>query len=341
MRPGPFAATVLCVAVLASPVAAQPHSTAKADQLFNEGRALLDAGKFKEACAKFQASLDESDALGTRMNLALCMEKRGRVHSALVKFEDTAARADRENQPDSARVARDHADKLRLLVPRLTIKSTPVPGQRIVISRPGEPDVEVNGTEPVQIDPTDPADPADKITITATAPGYHTYASEPRTVAQRATDTIVIPELGKADGGGSVIPGPRTPGKSSKRKVGLILGITGGALMVGGTIYGYLARERLNSYCASHTVAVPPDDEPDCVYSPAPENKLQISELNDGGRSRWKHLRYYAPTVFFVGVAAVGVGAYLFFTAPKSGEHVSVVPTVDPQSAGITVVGRF
>src|SRR5690349_20506677 len=155
MRPGPFAAVALCVAALATPVAAQPAPTDKAAALFNEGRTLLDPGKFKEACAKFQQSLDESDALGTRMNLALCMEKRGRLYTALVKFEDTAARADRETQPDSARVAREHADKLRLLVRRLTIKSTPVPGQRIVISRPDEPDVEVNGTEAVKIDPTD------------------------------------------------------------------------------------------------------------------------------------------------------------------------------------------
>jgi hypothetical protein len=87
-------------------------------------------------------------------------------------------------------------------------------------------------------------------------------------------------------------------------------------------------------------VAIAPDTTPDCHYDEE-TNKLITGDLNDGGKSAWNHLHWYAPSVFLVGVAAVGVGAYLFFTAPKSGEHVAVVPTVDPQSAGITVVGNF
>jgi hypothetical protein len=331
MRIGILALAALCA--VAAPVAAQP-STSKADELFNQGRELLDAGKFKEACAKFQASLDAADALGTRMNLALCMEKRGRVHSALKRFEDNAKRADRENQADSARVAREHADKLRPLVPHLNIKSVAVSGQRITISRPDEPDLEVEGdTSSVPVDPTDPADPADKITITVTAPGYATYTAPARTIAQGANETIVIPELEKVDGGiGTPVPG--TTHKSNRRTLAIIVGASGVALMAGGALYARYARNKLDEDCAKPGNVGAVGSGALCEFDA--EDHL------DNTRSKWwNHLHIYSTTMFFVGVAAVGAGAVLYFTAPKNREQVTVVPTVDGESAGLTVLGHF
>jgi hypothetical protein len=335
MRTGMLALVVLCAA--AAPVTAQPASTAKADELFNEGRTLLEAGKFKEACAKFQASLDEADAIGTRMNLALCMEKRGRVYTALVSFEDTASRADRVGEAESARVAREHAATLKSQVPHLTVKWTPVPGERIVITRPDSPDVEVNGPDPVPLDPTDPNDPADRLTITATAPGHTPYTSEPRTLLPRANETITIPELGTGSDTGTIgTPPPGHGGKSSRRKLGIIVGASGLGLMIGGTIYAYIAKGNLDSYCRDHSTGAAPD----CVYDPG-TNELDTGMLQGGGKSRWNQLHIYSTTVFFVGVAALGAGALLYFTAPKSSERVAVVPTVDPDGGGLAVLGHF
>lgn len=333
MRMGMLAVAMLCAA--AAQVTAQPVSTAKADALFNEGRTLLESGKYKEACQKFQASLDEADALGTRLNLALCMEKRGRIYTAIVKFQDTADRADRVGEAESARVAREHVIKLKDLVPHLSVTWTPVPGERIVITRPDTPDVEVTGSDPVAVDPTDPNDATDRLTITASAPGYTTYTSEPRTLAPRANETVTVPELGKGDTGTIGTPPPHAGGKSSRRKIGIIVGASGLGLMAAGTIYAYIARGNLDSYCRAHS-----GPGQDCQYDPQ-SHELDTGSLMGTGKSKWNQLHLYSSTVFFVGVAALGAGAILYFTAPKSSERVAVVPTVEPDGGGIAVLGHF
>src|SRR4029079_9677761 len=105
------------------------------------------------------------------------------------------------------------------------------------------------GSAPVAVDPTDPNDVTDRLTITASAPGYTTYTSEPRTLAQRANETVTIPELAKGDDG--TMGTLRRPGggKSSRRKIGIIVGASGLGLMAAGTIYAYIARNNLDSYC--------------------------------------------------------------------------------------------
>ena len=42
------------------------------------------------------------------------------------------------------------------------------------------------------------------------------------------------------------------------------------------------------------------------------------------------------------GLAAAGIGVFLWFTAPKSeATHLAIVPTVTPEVAGLTAIGRF
>ena len=178
------------------------------------------------------------------------MEKRGRVHSAVVKFEDTAERADRDGQPDSAKVAREHAAALRPLVPHLTIKiNSPVPGEKVVISRPGLPDIEVSVSSTIPIDPTDPNDPTDWITITAQAPGHASYTSDSRTVAVRSNETIEVPALSNI-----VDPDPRpsTGGKSRKKLYGIISAASGVVLIGASALWANHEQNKLDEACASH-----------------------------------------------------------------------------------------
>src|SRR6478735_9605838 len=55
--------------------AASPTDQAKAEALFDEGRRLLAAARFAEACPKFAESQRLDSALGTLLNLGDCYEK--------------------------------------------------------------------------------------------------------------------------------------------------------------------------------------------------------------------------------------------------------------------------
>jgi hypothetical protein len=320
MRFGTLAGVAALVSILAAPVVAQPSgSTAKADELFNQGRTLLEAGKYKQACNKFEESLEEADALGTRLNLALCMEKRGKAYTAMVKFEDTAERAKREGDPTSESAAREHAAAMRELVPTLTVRlAKPVPGAKITLTRPGEPDQAILEGDAVQTDPTDADDAADKITVRVTAPGYDPYTSEPFVLPPKTRHEVAIPGLTAE--AGIVDPPVTTPPKSRRKLYAIGLAVAGAGLTAGSALWANSIQDNAKDGC---------------------EMRPEGCNYTDGEKTK---LRYITTPMAVVGVAAIGVGVYLFFTAPssrESSERTAVVPTVTPESAGISVLGHF
>jgi Flp pilus assembly protein TadD len=71
---------------------------AKAEQLFNEARALMRAGSTAEACIRFRQSMDVDPALGTLMNLGVCYEQTARQSEACEMFTQALEWARREQQ---------------------------------------------------------------------------------------------------------------------------------------------------------------------------------------------------------------------------------------------------
>ena len=312
----------------AQPSRPDPSATGRADKLFEEGRKLLDAGKYVEACAKFEASIAEADGLGARLNLALCMEKRGKVYTAMMAFQDAAARADRDRQPKYAGVARQHAEQMRPLVPYLTVTITsPVPGEKVVIKRRGEPDREVLGPDPIPLDPTDPSRPDDQIWIEAYAGGYATHKTEPFALPEKAKQTITIPAL-------STVPATSTPppSKSRRKLYAYISAGTGLALVIGSTIWANQMQNSINRYCND-----PATD--DCE-----EVDGSIAITKQPYKSYQTRIKWHSSILFGAGIAAIGAGVVLYITAPGGGEArdmTAIVPTVSPDGAGLAVTGRF
>ena len=113
----------VAVVMLTATAHAQTPDQVRADELFQEGRALAEQGDFKGACVRFVESEKLDPALGTVLNLADCSEKAGRLGTAIEYFRgalDALPAGDERIVPASKRLA-----DLESRVPRLLIRRGP------------------------------------------------------------------------------------------------------------------------------------------------------------------------------------------------------------------------
>ena len=96
---------------------------AAAQSLFDEGRKLMTAGKYAEACPKLAESQKLDPGVGTQFHLADCYEKMGQTASAWAGFLEAASAAKSMGQSDREKVARDRAAALAPRLSKLTITS--------------------------------------------------------------------------------------------------------------------------------------------------------------------------------------------------------------------------
>lgn len=96
-----------------------------AEKVFQDGKALLAAGKVAEACEAFRRSQELEARVGTLLNLGDCEEKRGRFATAWAAFVDARALATRLGDA-RATVADQHA---AALVPRLAYVTVTPPSK--------------------------------------------------------------------------------------------------------------------------------------------------------------------------------------------------------------------
>ena len=176
-----------CAALLASTAFAQAENEAAARALFTQGRALVDAGRYAEACPKFEAASRLYTGAGLLLNLADCYEHTGRTASAWTTFGAAASAAERVNhETDLAEAQRRQAalePRLSKLVIRVT---TDAPG--LVVTRDGTTVDRAAWGTPLPIDPG-------AHTISAEATDRHAWSSSV-SVTDPGTITVEVPELG-------------------------------------------------------------------------------------------------------------------------------------------------
>jgi len=119
----------LAALVVTTPAAAQGGGDTDrqiAQQLFDDGRALLEAHRYPEACPKFAESQRLDPGGGTLVNLAFCHELEGKTATAWSEFRDALGQAIKDGRKDREELARAHiAD----LAPKLMRVIVQVPEQ--------------------------------------------------------------------------------------------------------------------------------------------------------------------------------------------------------------------
>lgn len=288
-----------------APASPQVSSQARAAELFQDGRKLLEAGDMAGACGKFDAAIRlDPDAAGTMLNLGLCNENLGKYKTALYWFRKALARATETNLPDSAQAARDH----------MTALADKVATIQVAFARPvASAQVTIDGQ---QISPEDygrvEIDPGHHV-LEAVAPGKK-LVHQQFDIVGKGGQTLTITMV---DGDNSVVVD-----RGHGRRMAGIGFMIGGVALLGGS--GVVALVASNQY----------DRTASCKASQTCVNK------DNGARNL---AMYGGNTLFFTGLAAAAVGAYLYFAAPKPEriDRVVVAPQVGPTQLGLSLSGSF
>jgi hypothetical protein len=343
---------------LAQPVKDNVHA---AQKLFEEGLALMKAGKYAEACPRFQESQKLDPGMGTKFRLAECYEAAGWVGSAWQMFGDVAEDAKKAGRADREAQARQRVTAIQARVPWMTLvipaAVAGLPG--LEVKRDGELVAPGSYNRKVAIDPG-----AHTVTVAASGkkPWQETVrvleggtvelsvpaleddgaqASPPSTAppdvttppAATTAPTTASPATSPGPGPSSPAPTGSPPDSGTslgrgQRIAAVVTGVVGLGGIAMGAAFGAMARSRWDealSGCAG-------GDPTRC-------NATAI----DDGKSASKMAT--VSTVGFVAGGAVVAGAViLFLTAPTSTPKAAawqIVPAAGPGTVSGVFQGKF
>jgi hypothetical protein len=339
-RLAPILAVFICLAGSVRPAAAQNDSAA-ARALFSEGRELMAAEKYAEACPKFEESLRLDQGMGTQFNLAHCWEKLGRTASAWALFLDVAAAARAGNQPDRESAAKERASALEPKLTRLRI-TFPDPTPEAKISRDG---LEVRKAAWGTAMPVDPGSHV----IRVTAPGKQDWTQDVKVPATSRTFSVTVPALQDAetaqlredvavpreDKVAKETAAPHDRADSGGPNVAaLVIGGVGVAALITGTVFALQGRADNNE--ALKLCRTPTPDGERCPTIPEQERHDEL--VADARREQT-----IAYVSWAVGGAAVITSAVLFLSSSGGSETgaLAIAPTWAQDSWGATLSGRF
>jgi hypothetical protein len=122
-------ATLVFAVSVGWPGAASADAGAAAESLFVDGRRLMEATRYAEACRRFEDSQRLEPAVGTALNLARCYALTQRTASAWTLYREAAALASVANQYERERAALAAAAALEPKLAKLILKhERPQPG---------------------------------------------------------------------------------------------------------------------------------------------------------------------------------------------------------------------
>jgi hypothetical protein len=130
MKPSTIASSWLTAFILLSASnapAEQPSlvDRAAAEALFREGKALMEAGRYDEACPKLAESQRRDPGDGTLLNLGICHARQGKLATAWVELREALALARRDDRRKRVEIAQAEIAALEPRLPRLRLELHP------------------------------------------------------------------------------------------------------------------------------------------------------------------------------------------------------------------------
>jgi len=332
---------MVALAMVATSAYAQ-SSSAEAEQLFRDGKALMKERKYGEACAAFEASQNMDPSLATLLSLADCREKNWQIASAWGAFLD----AERQTRNDSSQAAlhKTAKDRAAKLEPRLSMLTVSVPDEArvdgLTITRNGDPIEEGSWNRAIPVDGGD-------YTIAGRAPGHEEWTTTVNVADEHGRASVDVPKFkavakliepdpvpGQAgrDGPDIIVLTDRPSPLTKRRKIALGVVGVGVLAAAGGIVFGLQAK------------GFESDAKELCPNNPCGVN----ADAANAAREKAETRALFTNISYGVAGAAVIAAAVLWITgAPEHqtevqlGEDMAIAPVVSPSAAGVAVVGRF
>ncbi|XYH93978.1 hypothetical protein ACMHYB_39940 [Sorangium sp. So ce1128] len=314
MNTARFALSAACLSsALAAASAASAAAPDPAQAAFDQGVAHMEAGRFDEGCPAIEESQKLDPRPGTLFTLAECEALRGRLATALARFDEylalypTLTPKQQRNQGDREKIAREQRETLARDAPAISLSLPPDAPRAAVVRLDGQV------LAPTAIGTLIPVDPGTH-SIALQVPGgpvserierlskgekKHvalTIAVRPPPSPPPPASRPPPPPPGRAHGA----PAPDTGASAGGRRVAVYL--AGGLGLVGlavGGVTGALAMERkgvVDTNCAGTA----------CNH----EGKTAADTM--------KALGLASTIAFGVGIAGVGGAAVLLLTEPRA-----------------------
>jgi tetratricopeptide (TPR) repeat protein len=333
-------AAVAVACLVAVPQHAWAGDEASAETLFQEGISAMKRNDFPVACEAFAQSNKADPSPGTQINLALCFEKQKKWASAWTWYRSAVGLAQQRGQSEREKLAEQSATRLK---PQLhyVVVSVKETLSDLVVKRDGsEVTIALAGKE-VPL-PVDPGEHKFEVAARAKKP----WSKIIQIADNSATDRIDVPKLEDAPADAPPNPGAGTgtdyrppvvvtSDGSSQRTVGIVVGAAGilsGLAAVGMFVLAKSEEDKSNERFAE-AAKLPTTDA----------NRERIENAAESNHDAAKSNQLIAIILGGGAAVLVGVGAVLYFTAPKSSKvgKPAILPVFGPSYAGVGLGGKF
>jgi len=312
-----------------------PEEIATGKALFQKALALQSAKKDDDACEMFESSLRLDPQIGTRLNVADCRERKGKLVEAQALFaeaSDEATRVGDRRATFAQKRAFELADKLVRVIVNVAEPATPgilmqigacpvttIAASMVQMTVPGNVTVDVSapGRQPFHVEQQGAAGAVVTIEVPALASDK---AAEDARKAKEAEAVAAI-EHRKAEQLAADREREQQYNRHPARRWTIVAGAAGGAAVVGGVVFGIMARHSQSAFDAAGC-----GDRNQLL--PAPAYAACTAEADRGQRDA-----LLANTLWIGGAAMVAASALVFaidpgnVERPDQGAHVAISPT--------------